>query len=92
MSYALGADITISATYKTAGGVLTNPTVATLKLVDPTGLETTPALVNDSAGLYHYDIVSVAISGTWYYRLTGTGAVVAGSPDGVIVVDYTKAP
>ena len=91
MSYPLGNVVRLSVTYKDAAGVLINPSVATLKLTDPTGTETTPVLINDSTGLYHADN-TVLTAGVWYYRFTGTGALVTGSPDYMFVVDYTKAP
>jgi uncharacterized protein YfaS (alpha-2-macroglobulin family) len=57
--------------------VLTDPTTVTLKVLDPTGVVTTPTPVHDSTGFYHYDLDTTGKTGLWTYEWIGTGAVQA---------------
>lgn len=54
----------------------TDPTTVTLQVKDPAGTVTTPALVHDGPGAYHYNWL-VTLAGVLVYRFAGTGAVVA---------------
>lgn len=77
--------------FKNWAGVNTNPTIATLHVEDPSGNQNTPALTNDAPGVYHYDL-DVDEPGKWFWRLQGTGAIVAATLDGEIVVAETRFP
>lgn len=64
------------------GGVATDPTTITLKVLPPGGdlLTYTYAageITKSGAGVYYKDI-PITAAGTWYYRWLGTGAVVSG--------------
>ena len=78
----------------TVAGVATDPTTLTLRVKDPTGATTTytlvssPALVKDSTGVYHYDLAA-SIAGTWSYHWEGTG--VQGSDDQQFFVEGALA-
>ena len=95
MTYGLDSKVRVSGTYKDSNSVATDPTTPVLRVIDPNGTETTPALTKDGVGLYHADVI-VTTSGTWYYRfygdLTNAGALVAGMSDQSFVVDATRAP
>ena len=64
------------------GSTPADPTVATIKVRDPAGVETSHVygvdvnVVKESVGVYHLDQV-LDQAGTWFYRGIGTGAVVA---------------
>ena len=55
------------------GGVLTDPTVTTLTVTDPTGAATAPAVTHVSTGKFSAT-VPCTLPGVWIYRWTGTGA------------------
>ena len=69
----------VSATFRNAAGVPTNPTSVTFRLRTPAGVVTTPAPVSDGSGVYHYD-VNVTQVGRYEYAFSGTGSVVAAEP------------
>ena len=56
-------------------GVPTDPTTVTFKIIEPDGLETTVANVNDSAGVYHVDF-TISKEGRHFYTWAGTGVAV----------------
>jgi hypothetical protein len=56
-----------------------------LTVTDPAGTATTPSLTNPSTGAYYADVEMTA-AGTWTYRWTSTGAVVA-AEDGELIVE-----
>jgi hypothetical protein len=68
--------------FKDVAGVLTDPTAVKLKWRAAGGPTTTwvyltdSQVVKDSVGVYHADI-PVTMAGLHYFRLEGTGAVVA---------------
>lgn len=78
-TYDIGDQVTLQATFRNLAGALTNPTATTLKYKDPAGNVTT---VNDgdlttaSTGIKTYAVV-VDEAGQWWYRFSGSGAVVA---------------
>ena len=57
-----------------------NPTTVTLTLIPPgSGPQViTDGIVNDSTGVYHYDL-DVNAQGQWLYRWQGTGTAIASS-------------
>lgn len=80
ISYVLGNVVLLtSPSFATPAGVLTDPTTTTLKVRDPTGVETDytgVTLTHVSTGVFSY-VLTPAISGMWHYRWKGVGAVVA---------------
>lgn len=74
-------------------GVPIDPTTVQLFLQTPMGTifqfspTTTPAVVRDATGYYHFTLISPGISGTWNYKWQGTGAAIATSPDTSFVVN-----
>lgn len=74
-SYILGEVVRVSVAY-TIAGVATDPTTATVKVLNPLGALTTATPTKDSTGNYHYDFATT-IEGLHYYRFEGTGACVA---------------
>lgn len=75
-------------------GTPTNPTAVTLYHTDPSGNETTvlqAALTNPEAGVWTYDL-TVDEAGLWTYRFEGTGAVVAGETDYLLVLAEGASP
>ncbi|MDL1909699.1 hypothetical protein FBQ81_03245 [Chloroflexi bacterium CFX6] len=63
-------------------GILTDPTTVSAKVKSPSGTVTTyvyltdAALVRDSAGAFHLDVVAL-LSGQWHFRFEGTGTCTA---------------
>lgn len=86
--YEFGQAVRLSAYYANAASVPTNPTTTTfqygLALVNPPPSPSAVsavfgvdgAVINDSAGRFHYDFVPSA-SGNYVYRSVGTGTVAA---------------
>lgn len=88
---------TASAAFTTLAGTPTNPTAVTLVVQKPdltqlhygwpsAGADGT--LTNESAGRFYFDVLITA-SGTWRFRLAGTGTVTAAS-EGSLKVDKQK--
>lgn len=83
-TYDIGDLVRISAAFVNDGGVATDPASGAViaKYKDPSGNTTTltypadVALVKDSTGNYHVDIL-VDEFGDWHYRFAGTSVVVA---------------
>ena len=99
MTYAINQLVRCKAEFHAgpdATGALTNPTTVTFKLLSPSGTETDYTwpgqnqVVNDSAGLFHVDVLAT-MAGTWTYRFNGTGAVVA-AREGTFFVDASAFP
>lgn len=88
MAYLIGDLARLTVTFRDLEGALVDPTTVTLTIQDPANVETTPgSIVNDSTGVYHYDL-NLTAAGTWFYRWTGTGAAQA-AQEGQITVDQT---
>ena len=75
--YDIGDGIRLTANF-TLNDVATNPTTVVVKLTDPSGNSGTSSPTNTGTGAYYEDVI-VDEAGKWYYRWTGTGAVVAAS-------------
>ncbi len=76
-TYDVGDGIRLTGTF-TISGSGTNPGTATITVTDPSEVVTTPAVGNGTDGVYLVDVIVDEV-GTWYYRWTGTGAVIAAS-------------
>jgi hypothetical protein len=74
--YVVGQQIRLSAAFTTSAGIPVDPTAVTCKVRDGAGASTTPAVVKDSTGVYHADILITKPAGTWYYRFEGVGAAI----------------
>lgn len=78
--YDLGDLIRLSATFKNASDVDTDPTTVTLRVRHNSGTPTTTYTYEASevsrlaAGQFYKD-VTLSKSGTWYYRWEGSGSV-----------------
>lgn len=79
--YKLGQKVRLIVNFK-VNGVLTDPTTVTCKIMDPSKNVTTyiygtdAALVKDSTGIYHVDVVTDEKK-QWNYRFEGTGVCTA---------------
>jgi len=79
--YRKGQKVRFTNEFKVAG-VLTDPTTVTCKVMNPSGDITTyvygtdAALVKDSTGIYHVDVVC-NLKKEWNVRFEGTGTCVA---------------
>lgn len=79
--YTLGDGFRLVATF-TVNDVATDPTTITFKLKDPDDIVTTYVygvgadVVRTGVGVYYLD-VTVSKAQTWYWRVVGTGAVIA---------------
>ena len=80
-SYVPGDGFQLQATF-TKNNVNTDPTTVTFKFKDPAGVITTyvfgvdPEIVKSAVGTYYMD-VTVSDEGQFWYRIEGTGAVIA---------------
>lgn len=75
-TYDEGSPVRMVGTFKDINGILVNPTTVIVRVKDPTGAVTLPAVENDNPGIYHADIVA-SIPGNYYYRFESTGDLVA---------------
>ena len=88
--YVLGQSVNLRATFKVLD-VLTDPTVVTFKMKDPTGIITSYVygtdvqLVKDSVGKYHV-MASLNKYGIWWYRYEGTGTAPGATEANVEVI------
>jgi len=80
--YDVGDLVRLSAIFKNAAAVDTDPTTVSVKVRNPSGVVTTllygtdAALVKDSTGNYHADI-TITAKGVWIHKFIGTGIVTA---------------
>ena len=87
--YNIGDLVQLTANFSTvATEVLISPTSVTFTVRAPDGTEQTPTPINPSTGVYQTS-VSITESGTWRWRVVGTGAAKSAA-DGVFeVVPHT---
>lgn len=85
-TFDVGDQVRLIGSFKDITNTLTDPTVVTVRVKTPSGIVTTPAATQASAGIYHVD-VTLDESGTWWYRFEGTGAVVAAEENAFNVRD-----
>ena len=81
--YTKGEEVRLTGTFR-VGATLTDPGAVALRLVDPTGLATTPTATKSATGTYYADVV-VATEGLWHYRFEGT-APALGAAEGKLEV------
>ena len=90
-TYDIGSLVTISTVFTNVSGVPTAPTLAELRVMDPSGTETDytvgSGLNNPSTGAYNTTI-AVLLSGVWSYRWEATGVLIAAS-DNIFIVSPT---
>ncbi len=79
----VGDLVTLGITF-TAADVPTNPTTVVLTIRMPDGTTSTPAVTNESPGVYAYNLL-LSASGAWHYRWAGDGAVQAAEEDRLYV-------
>jgi hypothetical protein len=89
--YPFGQGVRLTAQFATFAGVLTNPTTVTFRVAnitvnpppDPTAADAVfgvdAAVINDSAGVFHYDFVPAA-AGNYVWAAVGTGTAAAVKP------------
>lgn len=87
--YDVGDLIRSSVTFTDFGGAAADPTTVVFKYEKPDGTVTSityPAVgtAKDSTGVYHAD-VTITAAGSWWFRWTGAGAVVAATEEPVFV-------
>lgn len=81
-AYHVGQQVRVWVRFTDMDGYAVDPTIITLKVVDPTGAlttrvyETDAALVRDAEGEYYAEFIA-ARPGTWRYRWESTGALTA---------------
>lgn len=84
-SYPIGDGFRLVGTF-TVDDINTDPTTVVFSLLDPDDIQTDytygvdPEVVKDAVGIYHLD-VTVSKPHTWYYKIVGTGACIAATPD-----------
>jgi hypothetical protein len=77
-----GQVVRVTGTFRTAAGVLTNPTTVTCRALSPEGTETAyvygtdSELTRSSTGVYSL-LLQLNDPGEWWFRYEGTGAVAA---------------
>lgn len=76
MLFDIGDTAHIEITFADLAGVPTNPTTVVLTVQAPDNTSSTPTPMNDSAGIYHYDL-ALAQSGIYRFKWQGTGTVAA---------------
>lgn len=76
-TYDIGDVATLTGTFKTHAGVLSDPTAVVVEVIDPAGIKTEyTSVTHASTGVYTYDL-PLTSSGLWSYHFEGTGAVQA---------------
>jgi hypothetical protein len=79
-NYRVGTLVTVTGSFTDLNGNPATPSAVTLRMQDPTNVETvittTSLTAGSTAGVYSYSLVPL-IAGMWLYRFEGTGAVVA---------------
>ena len=81
--YDIGDRPTVTATFTSVTGALTNPSTVVAMLRNPVGVETTitspnAALVNSSTGVWVFTLpTAFDTDGNWYVRIKGTAGLIA---------------
>ena len=75
-TYDIGDRITVTGTFTNKAGALADPTTIVFKYRVRGGEAVTGTASKASTGVYTAD-VDLTEAGQWYFRFTGTGAVVA---------------
>lgn len=93
-SYPVGDGFRLVGTF-TVNDVNTDPTTVVFSLLDPDLIQTDytygvdAEVVKSAVGVYYMD-VTVTKSHTWYYKIVGTGACIAATPDTPFKGEVTK--
>lgn len=79
MIYDIGDGVRVTATFTDLGGNLADPTTVSVTVTSPSGVESTPAIVNPSVGVHYTEFTLTEGHNTtpWWVKFTGTGAVIA---------------
>lgn len=83
-TYDTGDQVRLSVLFTDSDGNAADPTVVTVKYINPLGTvtertyEDDPAVIRDGTGEYSTDFV-VSRPGSWHYRWQSTGAITAAS-------------
>jgi len=81
--YETGTKVRLVGKFQDFAGVAGSPTAVVLKVRDPAGVQTAPAVTDNTqaedgvsveVGTYFGD-VSVGVAGVWLYRFEGTGLI-----------------
>ncbi len=88
--YDIGDVARVTCTF-TVGIVNTDPTTVTLEVKTPTNVVTSytwagGTVTRSAAGIFYKDI-SLTMSGEWFYRFEGAGAVESASEGSLMVTD-----
>ena len=76
MSYTIGNVVRITVQFRDESGTLVDPTDVAFRVASLSGQKLSPSTSRKSAGIYVAD-VTASEPGTWHYRATASGAVVA---------------
>lgn len=66
----IGDRVRFTATFRDSGGVLADPDTVTVTITDPVGADVPAAVVQDSTGVYHADVV-VSVWGAYQCNWSG---------------------
>jgi hypothetical protein len=86
-NYCVGCESRLEARFTNAAGELADPVTVQLHVMNPSKVKTvheTPAVVKDSTGVYHYDLL-LTKAGVWHYRWVGAGVVTAAAEGSLTV-------
>jgi hypothetical protein len=89
-TYDIGDVVRVTCTFTNGAGANTDPTTVTLKVKTPALVTTSytwagGTVTRSAAGIFYKDI-SLTMSGEWFYRFEGTGAVESADESNLIVV------
>jgi hypothetical protein len=88
-TYDIGDVVRVTCTFTNGAGANTDPTTVTLKVKTPAQV-TTPytwalgTVTRSAVGIFYKDI-SLTMSGEWFYRFEGTGAVESAEEANILV-------
>lgn len=87
LNYQVGDGFVLTGTFYDIDGALADPTDVVMKVKDPAGTITELTPTNTSVGVYTGEF-EATISGTYYWRIAGTGAVKA-ADEGSVGIDVS---
>ena len=79
-TYDIGDTVRLKGEFTDDAGAAADPTAVSMIVKDPAGTKTTytyalAQITKLAVGIYYYDL-TITMAGDWYYRFSGTGAVV----------------
>lgn len=86
----IGDQVTLTGTFTTAAGALTDPSAVTCTVRQPDGTNATPATTRQSLGVFTATFAPTQ-SGEHWYRFAGTGAAV-GAEERAFMVETRHVP